>query len=128
MPDEHPLDETIRQGDIYRQYAVTLLAVNTFIFDTVKASKKFTMNEAQKQLSILGGIANNYLYNRGIGIKQDENSITPDEKEINDLLSKHKSFVNAKNDDNTNYELLKTTANEIILEYDRLFLKHGVCK
>lgn len=126
MTDEKPLVETVREGDIYRQYAMSLLAVNTFFYDTNTAGMKFSMNEAQKQLSILGGIANNYLLKR-VGDDQDEASEKA-RTEVNEIITRQQKFVTSTIDKTIEFDTIKTESMSIIKEYDRLLLRHGVCK
>jgi hypothetical protein len=126
MTDEKPLVETVREGDIYRQYAMSLLAVNVFFYDTNSAGMKFSMNEAQKQLSIQGGIANNYLLKR-VGDDEDDASKTA-RTEVNSLITRQEKFITSTIDKTVEFEATKTESMNIIKEYDRLLLRHGVCK
>jgi hypothetical protein len=124
MSEEKPIIETLRESDIYRQYAVTLLACNAFYYD--KVGEKFSMIAAQQQLSILGGIANNYLEKR-VGIGNDEKTARS-RHEVTALTVRQKSFVILTPDKTTDYNWAKLEAIGIIEEYDRLLIKHGVCK
>jgi hypothetical protein len=123
---ESPLTETVREGDIYRQYAMTLLSVNEFFYDKTDAGMKFSLGEAQKQLSILGGIANNYLLKR-VG-DDDDDRTKNDRCEVKILIDRQEKFITIKTDKALEYDPIKTDAMSIIKEYDRLLLKHGVCK
>lgn len=123
---ETPLTETVREGDIYRQYAMTLLSVNEFFYDKTNAGMVFTLNESQKQLSILGGIANNYMLKR---VGDDEDDRTKNDRcEIKILIDRQAKFIKIKPVEISEFDPVKNEAMSIITEYDRLLLKHGVCK
>jgi hypothetical protein len=124
VPDERPIVSTVRESDIYRQYAVTLLAVNNFYYDLVGA--KFSMNTAQQQLSVLGGVANNYLIKR-VGDGTDDQS-KRSRGEVEALVTRQKLFVRQAITKNTDFEAAKTDAMCLIEDYYRLLLRHGVCK
>lgn len=124
MPEENALGETLRETDIYRQYAVTLLSVNAFYYDRV--GEKFSMNDAQQQMSILGGIADNYLLKR-VGDGTDDIS-NKARIEVKNLIAREEAFITTKIDKTTDFEKFKQESMEIIKEYDRLLLMHGVCK
>lgn len=131
MPEEKSLAQTIRDEDIYRQYAVTLISTNEFAYDP--KGDKFNLPELQYHFAVLGGIANNSLLKRVGEEKKDEDTkITCDRQEIKNLIQRQKTFCTIKNNDEknkkTDYLPIKNEAQDLIEEYDRLLIKHGVCK
>ena len=125
MPDE-PAGETIRETDIYRQYAIALLAMNEFYYDQNDAGMNFTFPRAQKELSVLGGICNNYLLKRVENSDNETDMIT--REEITSLIERQRTLVQTRIIKTMDYDNLKTEGMTIILEYDRLNIKTGVCK
>lgn len=122
MPEgaKETVEATVREQDIYRYYAVTLLSVNEFVYD--HNSEKFSMNSAQAQLSILGGVANRYLLSR----VDDPNG--KDAEEIKKTIEKQKVFCNVKVAKGIDFAAYKKIAAELIDEYDNLVLKYKICR
>lgn len=124
MPEETPIVETIREGDIYRQFAVTLLSCNKFAYDL--NSERFSLNDAQREMSILGSITNRYLLKR-IGTGTDKPAEDA-RSEANTLIERQKKFVVITTDKKTDYTPIKKESLDIVDEYDRLLLKHNIFK
>ena len=125
MPVENAIDKTsIREGDIYRQFALALLQMNEFAY-SIKA-EKFELNNAQKLLSIFAGITNRYLLKR-IGDGDDEISRTAAATAKN-LICRQEKFVKLDKDKITDFTHIKIEGLSIMEEYDRLLLKHGIFK
>jgi hypothetical protein len=97
--------------DIYRQYAMTLIAINDFVHD--KYSEKYTLENAQKQIDLLAGVANMFILEK---IKKEDKPV------IDKLIEKQKHFVNI-DFKKIDVAATKIEAREIIDEYYRLFLK-----
>jgi GTPase SAR1 family protein len=113
MPENEQIQDTIAR-DIYRQYAMTLIAINDFVHD--KYSEKYTLENAQKMMDLLAGIANKFL---------DEKIKKEDKIALNELFSRQKKFV-AIEYDKKELKNVKSCAREIIEEYNRLCLKSRV--
>jgi hypothetical protein len=119
----------LRRADIYRQYAMAMYEVNSFITDGW--TPKSLLISAQRQVRLLGMIANNYLLNmaKGEGVN-----------EINALIQKQKDFVDARPpqrtaafstkaetpEPNNTYDALRNDAQWVMKEYDRLCIKHRI--
>jgi hypothetical protein len=104
---------------------MTLIQINKFAFDIT--SEKFTLNEAQAQLSVLGGITNRYLLKR-IG-EGDDDTTKKLKDEAQSLINRQIKFVELAPDNKTrDYKAAKKEGLEIIDEYDRLLLKNGIFK
>ena len=125
MPEE-PAGETTREPDIYRQYAKALLVMNEFYYDQNDAGMNFTFPIAQKELSVLGGICNNYLLKKVENSDNETDMIT--REEITSLIERQRTLVQTRIIKTMDYDNLKTEGMTIILEYDRLNIKTGVCK
>jgi hypothetical protein len=114
-PEEKELINTIIEKDIYRQWAKTLLFVNEFSFDT--RTEKYTMIDAQREINLLGNIANRYICKRG----EDQ-----DKNDIRNLRKEQKDFQLLKSNKDLDFATIKTKAQHIIDEYYRLCLKTGI--
>jgi hypothetical protein len=103
---------------------VTLLKINEFAFDV--KSEKFTLLDAQKELSVFGGITNRYLAKR-VGNGTDE--LTKKSRiELESLLERQKKFVAHEISKSIDFKSLKKEGLEIIDEYDRILLQNGIFK
>lgn len=117
MPQENEITPTIREGDIYRQWAMTLLNATEFAYSpNANSQNKYNLITIQKYMSALGGITNNYLLKR---------CGDPNNKEINDLITRQQEFIKATPD---KAEELKQKILKICYDYDDLCLKNGIFK
>jgi hypothetical protein len=116
-----------REGDIYRQYAMTVIACNAFRFD--KYTEPHTLIRAQEQLSLLGAIANQYMLKR-VGTAEDE-STKKRLADVEKLIKCQKWFVELVVNDKKekpDYDKIKARAMKICDDYDRLLLEIGIFK
>jgi hypothetical protein len=113
VPENEQIQDTIAR-DIYRQYAMSLMAINEFVHD--KHSERFSLENAQKQMDLLAGIANRFLEEK---VKKD------DKLALNDLFSHQKKFVELEYDKDRIRDY-KKCARETIDEYYRMCLRSRV--
>lgn len=109
--------QSVREADIYRQFAVTLMTINNFIYD--EYTQKHSLNASQAALALLGGISDRYMAKR---------SSDDDKAPIEKLIKDAKAFCSIRPEKTTNYTSIKLEAGRIIDEYDRILLKVAIFK